>query len=302
MKFVTFKNPSKEQRAGLLVKTGIIDLHVASEGKLPNNMLDFIKGNETYKSFMKDLSIAHQKPTYSFEEVKLIAPLPNPPSLRDFMAFEEHVANGRRHRGRDVPEQWYNIPVFYFSNHQAIVGPEAEVARPGMSKALDFELEVACIIGKEGKNIKAADAEEYIFGYTILNDFSARDLQMQEMSVGLGPAKGKDFATAIGPYIVTKEKIEQYKEDKGFNLRMTARINGEQYTDGNWKDIYYSFGEMIERASDGVTLYPGDLLGSGTVGLGCILELPEKEQRWLQPKDTIELEVEQLGTLRNYIV
>lgn len=302
MKFVTFKNHKGDTKAGLLLDDGIVDLNVASNGELPSSMLEYLQNHESYSNVITRLNLTERKPDFALEEVQLQAPLPNPPSFRDFMAFEKHVENSRKKSGDSVPKQWYQIPVFYFSNHHVIVGPDAPIEIPNKTKALDFELEIACVIGKQGTNIKADEAEEYIFGFTILNDFSTRDLQGQEMMVGLGPAKGKDFATAIGPYILTKDEIADFKSGKGYDLKMTARVNGKHYTDGNWDEIHYSFGEMIERASDSVTLYPGDLIGSGTVGWGCIAELPEEEQRWLQSNDVVELEVERLGILRNRIV
>ena len=198
--------------------------------------------------------------------------------------------------------EWYEIPVFYFSNHHVFSGHKAEVKKPAYTEELDFELEIACIIGKKGKNISASEAEQYIAGYSILNDWSARDIQRKEMKVGLGPAKGKDFASSIGPFLVTPEELQKYQKDKGFDLKMTARKNGKTISNGNWSDIHFSFSEMIARASDEVTLYPGDILGSGTVGSGCILELgAENTNGWLQAGDLLELEVEELGILTNRI-
>lgn len=302
MKFVTFKLHEEQLRAGLLVNNGIVDINKASNGELPSCLLEYLKNLERYSPILNSLNLTEKKPNFSLEEVQLQAPLPNPPSFRDYMSFEKHVKNSRKKIGDSVPKQWYEIPVFYFSNHHVIVGPEAPIEIPSKTKCLDFELEIACIIGKQGKNIKAENADDYIFGYTILNDFSARDLQAQVMSVGLGPAKGKDFATSIGPFIVTKDEIEGFKSGKGYDLKMTAKVNGKQMTSGNWNEIYYSFAKMIERASDSVPLYPGDILGSGTVGWGCIGELPTEEQHWLKPNDVVELEVERLGVLKNKIV
>lgn len=224
-------------------------------------------------------------------------------SLRDFYAFEQHVKTANENRGRDVPSAWYEIPVFYFSNHHAIFGPEDTIPYPKKSNALDYELEVACVIGKGGKNIKAEDAEEHIFGYMIYNDWSARDIQKQEMSVGLGPAKGKDFAQSFGPYLVTPDELADRRTGRTgvYDLEMIARVNGEERSRGNWKDLYWSFGQMIERASDGVMLMPGDVIGSGTVGTGCLLEVTKGQGPWLEAGDTVELEIERLGTLRNVI-
>jgi 2-keto-4-pentenoate hydratase/2-oxohepta-3-ene-1,7-dioic acid hydratase in catechol pathway len=231
-----------------------------------------------------------------------MAPLPNPCTFRDYVAFETHVKNASASHGNTVAPEWYEVPIFYFSNPNAMRGPSEEVVRPKKCVKLDYELEMACIIGKKGKNIQASEAEEYIFGYTILNDWSARDLQAQEMKVLLGPAKGKDFATSIGPWIVTKDELQKYRIGDRFDLEMTAKVNGEVWSHGNFKDIYYTFGQMIERASEDVTLYPGDIIGSGTVGFGCILELGTDEYRWLEPGDEIELEITGLGVLKSRVV
>jgi len=240
-------------------------------------------------------------------------PLPvQPRSFRDFYAFEQHVRQARARRGLDVPPEWYEIPVFYFSNHQAFIGHDWPLPAPRHGAWLDFELEVACVIGKEGRDIAAADADEYIAGYSILNDWSLRDLQMQEVKVGLGPAKGKDFATSLGPALITPDVLADRRSGKGYDLAMTARVNGRVVGQGNWRDIHYSFGEMLARASAGCTLHPGDVLGSGTVGNGCLLELgtafPDGTpvgsgaDGWLGPGDVVELEVERLGVLRNAIL
>ncbi|SEM68067.1 fumarylacetoacetate hydrolase family protein [Lihuaxuella thermophila] len=235
-------------------------------------------------------------------EVRLLAPVPMPTSVRDFYAFEQHVKTSRQRRGLEMIPEWYQIPVFYFSNHRSIVGPEAAVAKPSYTEWLDFELEVACVIGKKGKNIPADRALEYIAGFTIMNDWSARDMQRQEMKVGLGPAKGKDFATSLGPYLVTLDELEDRRTGHHWDLQMTAKVNGKPLSSGNMKDLYWSFPQMIERASLECELVPGDVIGSGTVGTGCILELGPEVHRWLQPGDVVELEIERLGVLSNRIV
>ena len=248
------------------------------------------------------LSIGGAEMLLPLDEVRLLAPLPRPPSLRDFYAFEEHVAAANRIRGRPVPVNWYSFPVFYFGNHAAIYGPDADVPSPRTRK-LDYELEVACVIGRAGRDIPAEDAHAYIAGLTIMNDWSARDTQRDEMSVGLGPAKGKDFATSLGPWLVTLDELEPYDLGDGrFDLEMTAAVNGDVRSRGNLRDIYYTFGEMIARASQDANLYPGDVLGSGTVGGGCLLELTLDEGPWLEPGDGVELAVTGLGALRNRIV
>ena len=248
------------------------------------------------------ISIGGVEMMLPLDEVRLVAPLPRPTSLRDFYAFEQHVATAHRNRGRDVPPAWYDLSVFYFGNHSAIYGPNADVPIP-RTEALDYELEIACVIGRAGRDIAAEDAEEYIAGYTIMNDWSARDIQREEMSVGLGPAKGKDFATSLGPWLVTPDELELFALGDGrYNLSMVARVNGVERSRGNFRDIYYTFAQMIARASRDAALYPGDVLGSGTVGSGCLLELTAGQGPWLAEGDEIELEVTGLGILRNQVV
>jgi fumarylacetoacetate (FAA) hydrolase len=236
-------------------------------------------------------------------DVDLGPPIPLPASVRDFYAFEQHVKAARARRGLDMIPEWYEFPVFYFSNHNAIVGPDALVPRPRSSRELDFELEIACVIGREGIDIAAADAEDYILGFTIMNDWSARDIQRREMKLFMGPHKGRDFATSLGPSIVTLDELaDRALGDGRYDLRMRARVNGREVSDGNFRDIHFTFGQMIERASADTWLLPGDVLGSGTVGTGCILELGPENVPWLEPGDLVELEIERLGVLRNGIV
>jgi 2-keto-4-pentenoate hydratase/2-oxohepta-3-ene-1,7-dioic acid hydratase in catechol pathway len=304
MKLVTFEKRDGVSRLGLLLDTDlVVDLNETSNGQIPNNMLELLEMNHQYLPLIKEFErlTAQSTGVYALSEVKLKAPLPNPRSFRDFYAFEQHVKTARENRGLEMIPEWYEIPVFYFSNHLAIKGSDESIERPKPCEWLDYELEVACVIGKEGRNISRNDAKDYIFGYCILNDWSARDLQRKEMKVGLGPAKGKDFATSIGPYIITKDELEGLTAGNGYDLKMTAKVNGVLLSEGNLKDLFYSFEEMIERASDGVTLFPGEIIGSGTVGTGCLLELGQDVHRWLEPGDLIELEVEKLGVLRNTI-
>jgi 2-keto-4-pentenoate hydratase/2-oxohepta-3-ene-1,7-dioic acid hydratase in catechol pathway len=200
--------------------------------------------------------------------------------------------------------------VFYFSNHNAIITHGDELTAPRHGQWLDYELEVAAVIGKRCQDVAADDADNVIAGFTIMNDWSLRDLQREEVKVGLGPAKGKDFATSLGPYLVTPDELEDRRSGKGYDLEMVARVNGVVLSRGNWRDIHWSFGEMIARASQGVSLQPGDAIGSGTVGSGCILELGAdnvaaklgRDTGWLQAGDVVELEVERLGVLRNKLV
>jgi fumarylacetoacetate (FAA) hydrolase len=220
---------------------------------------------------------------YALADVDLRAPVLHPPSVRDFYAFEQHVKTARASRGQEVPPEWYEIPVFYFSNPAAIYGPEDEIPRPPDTQELDYELELAAIIGAEGR----------IGGFTIMNDWSARDLQRAEMKVGLGPAKGKDFATSLGPVVVTPDEFD------GTTGTMTARVNGEERSRGELADMQHSWDAIVAHAARNTRLRPGDVLGSGTVGTGCILE--HGDGRWLQPGDVVELEVEGIGTLRNRV-
>lgn len=242
---------------------------------------------------------------YQNDQVQLLLPFV-PQSFRDFYAFESHVKTCRARRGLDMVSEWYEFPVFYFSNPRAFRGPDDVVSHPNYSKELDFELEVACVVGRTGSSITRQDAHEYIAGYLVLNDWSLRDIQREEVKVGLGPAKGKDFATSMGPVLVTPDELADVAAASAdgirHKLRMTAKVNGRVISEGRLEDLHYTFGQMIERASQGVTLYPGEVIGSGTVGSGCILELGTDIQAWLQPGDVVELEVERLGTLRNQIV
>lgn len=301
MKFVTFQKEDGSDRAGWMKDDqNVIDMYEASDGVLPKDMLSFLGNYSNFQKYIPSLEVT-EKGVYPLEKIILKAPLPNPTSFRDFYAFEEHVKTSREKRGLEMIPEWYEIPVFYFSNHRVMKGPNECIAFPENCKWMDYELEIACVIGKQGINIKAENAEDYIFGYCILNDWSARDLQRKEMRVGLGPAKGKDFATSIGPYLVTKDELEDYRVQDRYCLTMTAKVNDVLLSEGNMNDLYYSFAEMIERASDGVTLFPGDLIGSGTVGSGCILELGTDIHRWLQSGDEVELEITGLGKLKNFI-
>jgi fumarylacetoacetate (FAA) hydrolase len=231
-------------------------------------------------------------------------PLPPVASLRDFYAFEQHVKTCRGHRGLDMVPAWYEVPVFYFSNPAGVVGDGADVHAPRGSQALDYELELACVIGRECRDLPAADrALEVMAGFTIMNDWSARDLQRLEMSVGLGPSKGKDFATSLGPALVTFDELADLYRDGRLHLEMTAAVNGRVLSRGNSGSMYWTWPQLLAHASRDATLRPGDILGSGTVGTGCILELtPEAVGGWLRPGDVVELDVERLGTLRNRVV
>lgn len=233
---------------------------------------------------------------------RLLSPILHPPSFRDFYGFESHVRTARAKRGLDVPPAWFDIPVFYFSNPRALVGTAAEVWAPAGCAELDYELELGIIIGQGGRDIAPAQAWNHVAGFAVLNDFSARDLQRLEMTVGLGPAKGKDFATALGPWLVTRDEFAGRIDGERLALEMTARVNGREYSRGNTASLHHSIPRMIAQASRDADLFPGDLLGTGTVGTGCLLELgPEVHGGWLRPGDVVELEIELIGTLRTRI-
>jgi fumarylacetoacetate (FAA) hydrolase len=304
MKLVTFINREGQQRAGWLQQEGVVDMHLVTNGGLPADMLSFIDNHEEYLRVIKETGLLEVAPTYRLEEVTLMAPLPNPRSFRDFISFEQHLKNASSKFGHQVAPEWYEMPIFYFTNHQQIFGPNDDIPRPARETRLDYELEMGCIIGRRGKDIKAGEAETYIFGYTVFNDWTARAIQSKEMKCNLGPAKGKDFANAIGPYIITKDEMDQYKTgDNRFDVQMTSKINGQLICDGNFKTIYYTFGQMIERASEnGVNLYPGDIIGSGTVGFGSLIETNGEAYRFLEPGDVVEFEIEGIGVLKNKVV
>ena len=230
-------------------------------------------------------------------------PILRPPSLRDFYAFEGHVKTMWERRGGTVPEAWYQLPIFYFSNVSEIRGPGDPVWRPAASQELDYELEVAALIDTRVHDLAAERGEEAIGGYLIFNDWSARDLQREETTVRLGPAKGKDFASSIGPWLVTPDELADARRGKGYDLVMTASVNGIELSRGTWADAQFSFGEMIARASADVRLRPGDLIGSGAVGTGCLLEVRDETlKRYLEPGDDVTREVDRLGAVTTPIV
>ncbi len=327
MKLVTFsvKTPvGTFQRAGALhgdAGERIVDLNMAyaallvdrqkaqpyrlAQAIVPPTMLELLEGGpssmeaarEAFQSASTQADRVQgpegETVVYDRQTVRLLAPLPNPTSLRDFIAFEDHIAATSKRRGQPIPPEWYKAPVYYKGNHRTILGPDADLLWPLETKKLDYELELACVIGRKGQDISEREAPKYIAGYTIMNDFSARDVQFQEMACRLGPAKGKDFATAIGPCLLTPDEIPDVNA-----LTMIARVNGKAWSKGRFGSIHWSFAQMIEHVSRGEALYPGDLFGSGTVGGGCGLEL----DRFLNPGDVVELEIEPIGVLRTRVV
>jgi fumarylacetoacetate (FAA) hydrolase len=286
---------------------------------LPKNIIDFFQSsNDLIQQTEKQLSkIADNsvrlEPVMDFT---LLAPVPRPTSCRDGYAFRQHVESARRNRGVEMIKEFDQYPIFYFTNHNAVQGPGDIYCMPDHFQQLDFELEVAIVIGKEGRNIKAKDADAYIAGFTIMNDLSARKLQMEEMLLNLGPAKGKDFSTVIGPWLVTPDELSSYlvpakqgHVGNNYNLSMKCWVNDILVSEGNVKDMDWTFAEIIERCSYGVTVFPGDVIGSGTVGTGCFLELngtgklhdPNYQPQWLQANDTVKMTIDGLGTLVNTI-
>ncbi len=288
--------------ARLLSAKGEPEAQRLADAFIPPSMLDFLRVGATADRWAREsLSAISGEPegpggeqiVYAESAVRLLAPLPNPPSVRDFYAFEAHVKTGFAKRGEPMPDEWYQMPVYYKSGHHAIIGTGEDVRWPSFTERFDYELELAAVIGKRGHDIPASQARDYIAGFTVMNDFSARDVQRSEMKVRLGPAKGKDWSTALGPWLVTPEEIGD-----PYNLEMIARVNGEVWSRGNSQSMFWKFEQMIEFLSRDDTVLPGDVLGSGTVGGGSGLEL----DRWVQPGDVLELEIQKIGVLRNRVV
>ncbi|HSB88776.1 MAG TPA: fumarylacetoacetate hydrolase family protein [Anaerolineales bacterium] len=312
MRYVTFEPLSGGGPClGVLLGETVVDLARAAEktkrGTLPDSLLGLLEAGpqawQTARTVVESLTGESALEAWRLEAVHLRAPLPRPRSLRDFYAFEAHVRAAAAIRGRPMPADWYEMPVFYFGHAGSVIGPGAPVTAPAGSEALDFELEIAAVVGLPGRDLRPEEAEEHIFGFTILNDWSARDLQRREMSVGLGPAKGKDFATSLGPWLVTPDELVSQRTGRPgvYDAVMRARVNGVERSRGNWKEIHFSFGEMLARASADVDLSPGDVVGSGTVGGGCLLELTGGQGPWLKPGDRVELEIDGLGILENVV-
>lgn len=307
----TLKKSDKEL-IGLLNKDSLINLNVFF-GEIC--LLELIQLPDWKELIIKKTKL-NNLTTHNLEDVKLLAPIPRPNSLRDAYAFRQHVETSRRNRGLEMIKEFDDFPVFYFSNHNAIFGPSDDIqCMPSHFEKLDYELEIAILIGKEGINVKSENAKEYIAGFMIMNDMSSRGLQMKEMKLNLGPAKGKDFASVLGPYLVTPDELSGNiinEDDNGCNydLQMTCSLNGKLLSKGNLKDMAWSFEKIIERVSYGATIYPGDIIGSGTVGTGCLLEIngtnklksSDFTEVWLKENDVVEMEIEKLGKITNKII
>ena len=324
MRLVTFLDGERNVHAGVLQGETVIELPYPTLLELlrdPDGLQNAraVLHRETYSLLASDGSgNVHHLPsnvtpfpvrlaeTHELDEIELLAPVPDPPTVRDFYAFEQHVRAARAQRGLDMIPEWYEIPIFYFTNNSELYGHDQFVPYPVGSKELDFELEIACVIGREGKDIPLEEAADYIAGYTIMNDWSARDFQRADMKLNLGPGKGKDFATSLGPWLVTSDELAEYRSGNAaserYDMPMIARINGREISRANFKDIYYSFPQMIAWASRNARIRAGDVLGSGTVGTGCILELTTKVHRWLRRGDEMELEIAGIGVLRNRVL
>lgn len=320
MKLVTFLDNGGEQLGFLINNT--IYATTAADSSLPATMNGLLAAWEANIDKMKqvaaDIEAGTNKVTgIAYTGMNVLAPVPHPTSCRDGYAFRQHVAAARRNRKVDMIAEFDQYPIFYFTNHNAIQGPGDILCMPDHFKKLDFELEAAIVVCKKGRNIQAAEADSYIGGYMIMNDMSARTLQMEEMLLNLGPAKGKDFSTVIGPILVTPDELEPYKvpakpghTGNSYNLKMTCKVNGIQVSEGSVSDMDWTFAEILERCAYGADILPGDVIGSGTVGTGCFLELngtgklnnPDYKEQWLQDGDVVEMEIEKLGILSNTIV
>lgn len=321
MKLLSYLKDGHEQ-LGVLVDGQVYDMELLHPD-LPSSMNLFLNYWDDYfpvaqaGELMLREGTRHSQHGKSIDSLQLLAPVPFPSSCRDGYAFRQHVAAARKNRNVEMIPQFDEYPIFYFTNHHSIQGPGEIRCMPDHFEKLDFELEAAIVICRHGRNITADQADQYIGGLMIMNDLSARTLQMEEMLLNLGPAKGKDFSTAVGPWLVTLDELEplevsakQNHTGKSWNINMTCAVNGIPVSEGNLSDMDWTFAEIIERASYGVDLYPGDVIGSGTVGTGCFLELngtgkrsdPSYPEQWLQPGDRVTMRLDSLGTLENLLL
>ena len=306
MKYVSYTVKGNKS-LGVLINDNIVDVFIASNKKIPKNMSDFLMNFDVNHAWVKNNIDEGMNCHFHIDEVDINPPISNPNSFRDAYAFRQHVQAGRKSRGLEMIPEYDEFPVFYFSNHNCMFGPGTINVQSFHLDKLDFELEIGILISKKGKNIKSKDAHKYIAGLMIMNDWSARGMQFKEMKLNLGPAKGKDFATSIGPYLLTLDDLRRsyIEKENGFtfDLEMKAYVNDVLVSSDNMKNMNWSFSEIIERASYGVNLFPGDLIGSGTCATGCFLELNQtkKTDIWLTNKDKVKLTVENLGSLENQI-
>jgi fumarylacetoacetate (FAA) hydrolase len=335
MRLVTFRTQTRD-RGGLLLGNEVVDLasafawHEAQSGRPDDaahvaerygqGILGFIEHAAAARPAADAIARAHDDATlprvlagetivYGLQDVVLLAPLPRPPSVRDGYAFRQHVETARKNRGLPMIPEFDAFPVFYFTNHGAVVGPGDVRVRDKHLDRLDYELEAAIVVGRRARDLSVQEADDVIFGMTIMNDWSARGLQMEEMKLNLGPAKGKDFATSLGPWLVTLDELlprsRMTERGRVFDMEMSASVNGQPLSQGNLGDMTWTFAQILERASYGAELVPGDVVGSGTCGTGCLLELNGSritQDLWLSAGDRVVLEIDGLGRLENRIV
>ena len=311
MKLLTYKVPDKQEYLiGILIDSEIYNLN-HSFGDI--DLIELIQIENYQEKILKEINDKNYV-SHKIEVIKILSPVPNPKSLRDAYAFRQHAENARKNRNAKMIPEFDEFPVFYFSNHNAIFGHNENIElMPDHFKKLDYELEFAIVIGKGGKNILSKNAHKHIGGFCILNDISGRQLQIEEMKLNLGPAKGKDFASVLGPCLITPDELDSKTINTEFgrkyDLSMKCYINGRLMSEGNTMDMNWTFEEIIERASYGVELFPGDVIGSGTVGTGCLLEIngtekrkdPEHQDIWIKEGDIIEMEIDILGKIKNKI-
>lgn len=305
MKLITFLAAGRERIGALLPDGGLLDFH-AADPRLAVDMLTLIRRQDELLPVAR-AAVAAAGARIDPASVALLAPLPRPVAMRDGYAFRQHVATARRNRGLDMIPEFDLFPVTYFTNHLAVIGPGPLEVHEHHLQRLDYELEIAVVTGRPLRNCTLDEADAAIFGYTIMNDWSARYLQMEEMKLSLGPAKGKDFATAIGPWLVTKDELDLERTPEGevLHAAMTAAVNGKVLSSGNADSMNWTFAQILQRCSYGVTLQPGEVLGSGTVGTGCLLELNGSkvtDNLWIGEGDEVVLEVQGLGRLANRVV
>lgn len=317
MKLVSIQRNGKPQLA-FYFNTQVYFAADLGEG-LPETMSDLLQGEDQAMAKAREVDNKIRDGHYDAyaqpcEEFQMLSPVPYPASCRDAYAFRQHVATARANRGVDMIPEFDQFPVFYFTNHRSTYGPGNVYLMPDHFHRLDFELEIAAVVGKHGRNLSADEADDYIAGFMIMNDLSARQLQMEEMKLNLGPAKGKDMANTFGPYLVTPDELSDLETSakpghtgKAYDLTMRAYHNGYQVSEGNFSDMDWTFAEILERVSYGVDIFPGDVIGSGTVGTGCYLELngtarkqnPDATPTWLREGDEMTLQIDRLGALHN---
>jgi len=305
MKLVTFLHGGSE-KIGAVLEGGLVLDFGAQDARLAVDMLTLIRRQDELMPLAR-ATVAAPEAVLEAAAVKLLAPVPRPVSMRDGYAFRQHVATARRNRGLDMIEEFDLFPVTYFTNHLAVTGPGEVKVQDHHLVRLDFELEVAIVTGRPLKNATLEEADEAIFGYMVMNDWSARMLQMEEMKLSLGPCKGKDFATSLGPWLVTKDELDLKASERGvvMHAAMTCEVNGKRLSEGNVDTMNWTFAQILQRTSYGIQMLPGEVIGSGTVGTGCLLELNGSkitDNLWLKAGDEVVMEIDGLGRLVNTVV